>query len=89
EEFGRIGDQISRRDMDFDWADEAIHAGYGRRWIKALLDAEGDGGRSWHEIVARCEALVQQRIAGRTPEEEGITRSAAARLIERSKHLFV
>lgn len=88
EEFGQIGDQISRRDMDFDWADEAIHAGYGRRWIKALLDAEGSGGRSWHEILARCEALVQRRIAERTPEEEQITRSAAERLIERAEHLL-
>ena len=88
EELGQIGDQISRRDMDFDWADEAIHAGYGRRWIKALLDAEKDGGRSWHEIVARCEALVHKRIADRTPEEERITRSAAERLIEQSKRLL-
>ena len=88
EELGLIGDQISRRDMDFDWADEAIHAGYGRRWIKALLDAEGGGGRSWYEIVARCEALVQQRIAERTPEEERVTRNAAERLIEQAEHLI-
>lgn len=82
--FGEIGDQISRRDMDFDWADEAIHAGYGRRWIKALLDSE-DGARGWHDIVARCESLVQERIDARTPEEERITRAAAARLIEEAE----
>ena len=80
-EFAEIGDQISRRDMDFDWADEAIHAGYGRKWIKALVDP-GDGARGWNDIVARCESLVRERIDARTPEEERITRGAAERLIE-------
>jgi hypothetical protein len=83
-EFAEIGDQISRRDMDFDWADEAIHAGYGRKWIKALLDHE-DGSRGWHDIVARCESLVQERIDARTLEEERITRAAAERLIEKAE----
>jgi hypothetical protein len=83
-EFAEIGDQISRRDMDFDWADEAIHAGYGRRWIKALLDSE-DGARGWNDIVARCEGLVQERLDARTPEEERITRAAAERLIEQAE----
>jgi hypothetical protein len=83
-EFAAIGDQISRRDMDFDWADEAIHAGYGRKWIKALLDLE-DGARGWHDIVARCESLVQERIDARTPDEERITRAAAERLIEEAE----
>lgn len=83
-EFAEIGDQISRRDMDFDWADEAIHAGYGRKWIKALLDSE-NGARGWHDVVARCESLVQERIDARTPEEERITRDAAERLIEEAE----
>src|SRR4030081_3353660 len=34
--FRLIGDEASEHDMDFDWADETIHATYGNRWLKAL-----------------------------------------------------
>jgi uncharacterized ferritin-like protein (DUF455 family) len=37
--FHDYGDAVSEHDMDFDWADETIHAGYGRHWLKELLVA--------------------------------------------------
>ena len=40
--FGEFGDKISSHDMDFDWADEQIHVGYGKRWLQHLLDVRGD-----------------------------------------------
>ena len=31
--FGSYQDRVSQHDMDFDWADETIHAHYGKRWL--------------------------------------------------------
>src|SRR5206468_2761608 len=39
--FTRVGDDVSRHDMDFDWADETIHAAYGTRWLTRLLELRG------------------------------------------------
>src|SRR2546421_1563651 len=35
--FHTYGDTLSEHDMDFDWADETMHAGYGKHWLKELL----------------------------------------------------
>ncbi|MFN2490634.1 MAG: DUF455 family protein [Actinomycetota bacterium] len=85
EEFGALGDRTSQRDMDFDWADEAIHAGYGRRWLRRALQAAGDDPESWPQVVARCEQLVQQRVARATDDEKRDIRACADALIERAE----
>ncbi|HEX2235569.1 MAG TPA: DUF455 family protein [Actinomycetota bacterium] len=82
DELGRLGDRTSQRDMDFDWADEAIHTGYGRRWLRRALQASGRDPESWPEVVARCEELVRERVARATPEEVDAIRAQARRLIE-------
>ena len=38
--FHTYGDAVSEHDMDFDWADETMHASYGRRWLSQLLVVE-------------------------------------------------
>ena len=40
--FHSIGDAASEHDMDFDWADETMHAGYGKRWLQKLLEIRGE-----------------------------------------------
>lgn len=69
-EFGEHGDRTSQRDMDFDWADEAIHAGYGRRWLRAALESRGENPENWKEVLKRCEELAAARVAGATEEEK-------------------
>jgi len=39
--FHTYGDTLSEHDMDFDWADETMHAGYGKHWLKELLAIRG------------------------------------------------
>ena len=39
--FHSYGDSLSEHDMDFDWADETLHASYGKRWLKELLALHG------------------------------------------------
>jgi hypothetical protein len=33
--FHTYSDTLSEHDMDFDWADETIHASYGKHWLTA------------------------------------------------------
>jgi hypothetical protein len=87
EEFHALGDEASARDMDFDWADEGIHASYGRRWMKAALERRGRSPEEWHELLARCETLVAERVAAGTPEERAALVNRAQALIERAEVL--
>lgn len=88
EAFGELGDRTSQRDMEFDWADEAIHAGYGRRWLRAALEAEGRSGDEWRTVVAECEDLVSARIAAATTEEKDAIRQRADALIEKAEEVL-
>jgi HD superfamily phosphodiesterase len=82
EEFGRIGDDVSQRDMEFDWADEAIHAGYGRTWLRRAVEVEGRDPNSWADVVKECEELVAARVARATDEERKTIYEQAERLMD-------
>jgi len=79
--FAAIGDRTSQRDMDFDWADEAIHAGYGRLWLRKALEAHGRTGDDWKEVIATCEELVRARIERATETEKAAVLSCAESLV--------
>jgi uncharacterized ferritin-like protein (DUF455 family) len=75
--FREYGDHVSEHDMDFDWADETIHAGYGKRWIQAILASRGQDPAEYQAISAQCGELVRRFVATATTEErEQITRVA-------------
>jgi hypothetical protein len=74
--FHAMGDTTSETDMEFDWADETLHAEYGRRWLKDLLTQRGEDPESWPAVLERCEQLVADRVARATDAER--TRIAAA-----------
>jgi uncharacterized ferritin-like protein (DUF455 family) len=81
EAFHAMGDRTSETDMEFDWADETLHAEYGRRWLRRLLEARGEEPESWPAVLERCERLVQDRVAGATPEDLERIRAAADALV--------
>jgi uncharacterized ferritin-like protein (DUF455 family) len=87
-QLGRAGDAEGQRDMDFDWADEAIHAGYGRKWMRSALAKAGRPPSDWDDVVARCEELVQERVASATDAEKDETRACAARLLALAEKRF-
>jgi hypothetical protein len=64
-----MGDTTSETDMEFDWADETLHAEYGRRWLKDLLAHRGEDPESWPAVLERCEQLVAARVARATEVE--------------------
>jgi hypothetical protein len=84
-EFAGLGDRTSQRDMDFDWADEAIHAGYGRKWLRRALEAAGLDPQDWAQVVARCEDLVRACVASATEAEKKEIRARADALIARAE----
>ncbi len=85
--FGEMGDRESERDMQFDWADETIHAEYGRRWLKALLERRGRAGEDYSEVLDECEQLVAARVARATPAEAAAISECAGRLVEEAQAL--
>jgi hypothetical protein len=82
EAFDAMGDSTSSGDMEFDWADETLHAEYGRRWLRRLLQVRGENPKSWPAVLERCEQLVQERVARATPEELKRIRECADALVE-------
>jgi uncharacterized ferritin-like protein (DUF455 family) len=77
--FHAYGDSLSEHDMDFDWADETIHAGYGKHWLKELLAVRGQDPTAYDQIRDHCEKLVSDYVSTATPQEvTDITRIANA-----------
>jgi hypothetical protein len=87
EEFHDIGDDVSERDMDFDWADEAIHASFGRKWMKRALEARGRRSDEWADVVRTCEELVAARVARATEEEKKSLTEVAERLLAKAERM--
>ncbi len=63
--FHAYGDSVSEHDMDFDWADETMHAGYGKHWLKELLAVRGEDPAAYDQVRERCEKLVRDYVATR------------------------
>jgi hypothetical protein len=67
--------------MEFDWADETIHAGYGRRWLGALHELNPERYPGPDDVRERCDELVARVIASATESERIAIRQAAEAMI--------
>jgi uncharacterized ferritin-like protein (DUF455 family) len=85
--FREMGDRMSETDMEFDWADETLHAEYGRHWLKRLLETRGEDPEGWPQVLERCEELVRDRIAATTADEQARIRACADQLLARAEAL--
>ena len=79
--FHDMGDATSETDMEFDWADETLHAEYGRRWLRRLLEARGEDPESWPSVLERCGGLVQERVERATSDDLERIRTCADVLV--------
>ena len=84
--FHEMGDMTSETDMEFDWADETLHAEYGRRWLRRLLEARGADPESWPAVLEECELLVQARVARATSDDLERIRTCADDLIASARY---
>ena len=82
--FHAYGDAVSEHDMDFDWADETMHAGYGKRWLKELLAVRGEDPTAYDQVRDRCEKLVSRYVSTATPKEVAAIRKAASALLAKA-----
>jgi hypothetical protein len=83
--FKEYSDLLSEHDMDFDWADETIHAHYGKKWLTKLLEIRGEEKDS-KIIRQECEQLVDEVIQeARDDEREEILTIAKSMLTKAEK----
>ena len=73
--------------MEFDWADETIHAGYGKRWRKELLLARGEDPGAHKSIRHRCGQLVPEYVATATPQEVADLKERADAMLHKNRQL--
>lgn len=85
--FHSYGDSLSEHDMDFDWADETLHASYGKRWLKELLAVRGQDPEAYEEVRRNCEKLVSDYVGTATPAEIADLKNAASQLLSQAKQL--
>jgi len=82
--FHGYGDALSEHDMDFDWADETMHAGYGKHWLKELLAVRGQDPAAYDQVRERCEKLVHDFVSTATPTEAASIKKVASSLVAKA-----
>jgi uncharacterized ferritin-like protein (DUF455 family) len=82
--FHSYGDQLSEHDMDFDWADETLHASYGKHWLKELLGLRGKDPEAHDRVRQRCGELVTEFVSRATPDEIVEIKHAATALLAKA-----
>jgi len=83
--FAAYGDDVSRHDMEFDWADETIHAHFGQRWLKALYAARPQEVPAPEAVRAACDRLVARVVASATDDERAAIQRVAQAMIDKAE----
>lgn len=87
--FAAYHDRMSQHDMDFDWADETIHAHYGRHWHEALREKYPDRIPEVEVVREQCDRLVAEQVALATYEERLEIRRVAEAMISKAERIAV
>jgi hypothetical protein len=74
--------------MDFDWADETMHAGYGKRWLKELLARRGEDPAAYDQVRERCEKLVRDYVGTATGQEVADIKKVADALLVKAEQVL-
>jgi uncharacterized ferritin-like protein (DUF455 family) len=82
--FHDYGDTLSEHDMDFDWADETMHAGYGKHWLKELLAVRGQDSAAYEQVRGRCGKLVSDYVSTAAAQEVAEIKKVASALIAKA-----
>lgn len=86
--FESYQDRVSQHDMDFDWADETMHAHYGKVWLHALAKKHPDRIPDIPALRARCEELVLREIEDATEAEKEDMHTLAEAMITKAECLL-
>jgi len=87
DKFLEYEDTLSQHDMDFDWADETIHAHYGNTWLQAVQEARGEPVDP--KVVRQgCHDLVDAIIAAATDAERAEILELANKMVDKARQLI-
>lgn len=64
------GDAGSTHDMDYDWADEAIHVSYGFKWLRHLLGDDNAGQAELQRLTDEARAVMAEYVATHKDDAE-------------------
>lgn len=87
--FGEYHDRASQHDMDYDWADETIHAHYGTKWLGALRELDPEHVPSGDDIRAHCDSLVAAEISSVTDEDRRDITQVAQAMIAKAQEIIL
>ena len=73
--------------MDFDWADETLHAYYGKRWLKELLSIRGQDPGAYDDVRKNCEKLVKDYVGTAKLTEMNDLKILADQLLNKAQRL--
>lgn len=82
--FEKMNDRMSQHDMDFDWADETIHTGYGKTWLSEAFKNRGHNPDDYMKVKEVCEKLVADVLHTATEEEVEEIKQIAANMYEKA-----
>jgi uncharacterized ferritin-like protein (DUF455 family) len=63
------GDDGSTQDMDYDWADEAIHVSYGFKWLRHLLGDDQAGHEHLKRLTDEAREIMAKYVAAHKDDE--------------------
>jgi hypothetical protein len=63
-------DDGSVQDMDFDWADEAIHVSYGFKWLRHLLGDDNAGKEELKRLTDEAREIVARFVLDHKDDPE-------------------
>ena len=89
--FSEYGDAVSQHDMDYDWADETIHAHYGKHWLETVLAVDRTERETLEleQISARCGEFVSAFVKSATPDELKDIRVVAQAMLEKAESIAI
>jgi hypothetical protein len=64
------GDDGSIHDMDYDWADEAIHVSYGFKWLRHLLGDDEAGQEQLKKLTDEAREVIAEYVKVHKDDEE-------------------
>jgi uncharacterized ferritin-like protein (DUF455 family) len=82
--FGDMQDKLSQHDMEFDWADETIHAHYGRTWYEALRARRPAEVPDLPALREHCRQLVAREAASAAPAEVTAIHAVAEAMVAKA-----
>jgi hypothetical protein len=83
DKFMEYEDSLSQHDMDFDWADETIHAHYGNLWLQELQKARGEEPDP-KAVRERCHELINAIVESATDAERAEIVALADAMLEKA-----